>query len=61
MASEYIEASGDAEETYVCTISYDFVLKFLPAFHGPFDENLRAKTERLGRQVTKFIRVVGET
>lgn len=47
--------------TYICRVTNNFVLEFLPTLHAPFDQDLRTETETLRREITQFVRVVCET
>lgn len=47
--------------TYISSISNNFVLDLLPAFQRLLNQHLRTQSQRLGRQVSKLILVVGES
>lgn len=62
--------SGKREESYlhitnsntvIATISYNLVLDFLPALHGPLDKYLRTGSKRFVAQIDKLLLIIGET
>lgn len=45
-------------KTHIGTIPNNLVFELLPAFHTPFDENLRTQTQALSGEITQFFGVV---
>ena len=51
---------GFDSSTHISGITNDFILQLLPSLHTAFNQNLRAQTQTFGREITQFVRVVGE-
>ena len=47
--------------TYISSVTDNLVFELFPAFHTPFDEDLRTQTQTLRREITKFVGIVGKT